>query len=183
MSKRVKRGRSGRSDEQIETLAQLEFEEQAALLEYAALDTQFSASFSTHVKAFSERMETLENRLEMSIQRREDSLNRLRAAKPGFLEGPKARREWHAAVTARAAKLAKAGERLTSVKQVREKMAVGGERLEDYLLKKLRYEYPELADELSNLQEAERQVKLIQLKKQQAMSLGRGKKLRLGSPR
>ena len=167
--------------------------EQTALLDATPLESQYSAAFAAQVEAKHDQAERVEDRLENLIELQASRLQQAQSSQPGILALPGARAKWQQKMQQQQSTMQRLQGRLETVREIKEGMGIHGPRIEELATRKLRAQEPELAKDLDDLREAQRQHQALLrkqereekqvLEREQREHLGRGMRLGLSQAR
>ena len=134
---------------------------------------QYQAALQTYLQANAQRIERIENRLEVLVENQQSSLSELKAHEPGFLASRRVKSEWSASLETAQDRLQSLNNRLSRVEEIKEQSAELAEE-------KLREREPEVAKAWDharqaerNAQERQRQARAAERQQSRTLELGR----------
>ena len=134
---------------------------------------QYQAALQTYLQANAQRIERIENRLEVLVENQQSTLSELQAHEPGFLASRRAKSEWTASLETAQDRLQSLNNRLSRVEEIKEQSAELAEE-------KLREREPEVARAWDharqaerNAQEKQRQARTAERQHSRTLELGR----------
>ena len=134
---------------------------------------QYQAALQTYLQANAQRIERIENRLEVLVENQQSTLSELQAHEPGFLVSRRVKSEWTASLETAQDRLQSLNNRLSRVEEIKEQSAELAEE-------KLREREPEVARAWDharqaerNAQEKQRQARTAERQHSRTLELGR----------
>jgi len=157
--------------------------EQAALFD-TPLESQYSAAFAAQVEAKHDQAEQIEDKIENLIVLQASSLQLAQSRQPNIFALPGARAKWQQQMQQQKNTMQHLQGRLESVREIKEGMGIHGSRIEELATRKLRTQEPALANDWSDMCEAQRQYQVLQRKqerdKKRALEREQGRSMGLG---
>lgn len=131
-------------------------DEQAALVDSAPSETQYSTYLAAYVAAKHDQVARIEERLEHLLEQQTATLQRLQSRQPGFLSLPQTRAAWQQQLQLQTQRIERLHERIETVREIRDGMTLHGPRIEQLAARKLRAHEPELSAEWDKAMARER---------------------------
>ena len=134
---------------------------------------QYQAALQTYLRANAQRIERIENRLEVLVENQQSTLSELKTHEPGFLASRRVRSEWSASLETAQDRLQNLNNRLSRVEEIKEQSA-------ELVEEKLREQEPEMTKAWDqarqaerNAQERQRQARAAERQQSRTLELGR----------
>lgn len=143
-------------------------EEQAQLFEQKqVVEETVDHLFNTYLIEKTEQVERIEERLEGLVNNQMVKLQSLQNNRPGFLSLPSTKNNWNMNVQMAQVRLNSLQDRLEDIREIREGMVMGGPKLQELAMRKLRREEPDLMEKFDEIQTALRVHRLHEKQRQE----------------